>query len=127
MAEPARAKNGRFVKRRGAVSKRTTGAPDAAGPVTTAPPEGVVKLALLTIAIVLAVLGFALSILWVGALVVMGVLWGVLVAERSQRRGSAKGLAAELVTTVVEEAKGVMDATSAPKSDPGSTEGRRGD
>jgi hypothetical protein len=116
MAEPARASNGRFVKRRGAASKRTAGGPGAASPSSAPHPEGMVQLALLTLAILLAVLGFALSILWVGALVVMGVLWGVLVAERSQRRGSAKGLAAELVTTVVDEATGVMDATSGSQS-----------
>jgi hypothetical protein len=71
-----------------------------------------VPLAILTLAIVVAVLGFAVHFLWIGALVLMGVLWGVMVAERQQRQGTVKGLAAEMVTTVVDEAKGVMDATS---------------
>ncbi|HEY5385712.1 MAG TPA: hypothetical protein VIJ56_10790, partial [Acidimicrobiales bacterium] len=39
-------------------------------------------LAILTLAIVVAVLGFAVHFLWIGALVLMGVLWGVMVAER---------------------------------------------
>jgi hypothetical protein len=39
-----------------------------------------------------------------------------MMAERQQRQGTVKGLAAEMVSTVVEEAKGVMDATSG--SDP---------
>jgi hypothetical protein len=76
-----------------------------------------VRLALLTSALVLGVLGFALSLLWVAALVVMGILWGVMVAERKQRDGTVKGLAAELVTTVVDEAKGVMEATSGSQPD----------
>jgi hypothetical protein len=75
-----------------------------------------VPLAILTVAIVVAVLGFAVHFLWVGALVLMGMLWGAMVAERQQRRGTVKGLAAEIVTTVVDEAKGVMDATAG--SDP---------
>ena len=81
--------------------------------------EGMVQLALLTLALALAVLGFALSFLWIGSLVVMGILWGVMVADRTQRRGTAKGLAAELVTTVVDEAKGVMEATSGSRPDSG--------
>jgi hypothetical protein len=71
-----------------------------------------VPLAILTLAIVVAVLGFAVHFLWIGALVLMGVLWGVMVGERQQRQGTIRGLAAEVVTTVVDEAKGVVDATS---------------
>jgi hypothetical protein len=68
-------------------------------------------------AIVLAVLGFALHFLWIGALVLMGVLWVVLVAERQERHGTVKGLAAEMVMTVADEARGVMDAASPPEAD----------
>jgi hypothetical protein len=71
-----------------------------------------VQLAILTLAIVVAVLGFAVHFLWVGALVLMGVLWGAMVAERQQRHGTVKGLAADMVTTVVDEAKGVRDAAA---------------
>jgi hypothetical protein len=80
--------------------------------VTPPAREGAVPLAILTLAIVVAVLGFAVHFLWIGALVLMGILWGVMVAERQQRQGTVKGLAAEMVSTVVDEAKGVMDATS---------------
>ncbi len=125
-----RASNGRFVKRRKAASRRSTVSPNGAAPEEVAAPDGTVQLVLLTIAIVLAVLGFAWSLLWVAALVVMGISWGVMVAERKQRRGTVKGLAAELVTTVVDEAKGVMDATSGsdatPPSDAGDEERRAG-
>jgi hypothetical protein len=76
-----------------------------------------VQLAILTLAIVAAVLGFVVHFLWVGALVLMGVLWGVMVAERQQRLGTVKGLAAEMVTTVVDEAKGVMEAASGSDDD----------
>jgi hypothetical protein len=54
-----------------------------------------VQLAILTLAIVVAVPGFADHFLWIGTLVLMGVLWGVMVAERQQRPGTVKGLAAE--------------------------------
>jgi hypothetical protein len=121
-----RASNGRFVKKRSSASKRSGSSAgvssDHAEEVRSDTPpaheghEGAVPLAILTLAIVLAVLGFAIHFLWVGALVFMGVLWGVMVAERQQRQGTVKGLAAEMVTTVVDEAKGVMDATSG--SDP---------
>ncbi len=114
-----RARNGRFVKRRSAASKKsgsTAVVPsDRAENVRSdAPPVrgGTGQIAILTLAIVVAVLGFAVHFLWIGALVLMGVLWGVMVAERQQRQGSVKGLAAEMVTTAVDEARGVMDATS---------------
>jgi hypothetical protein len=85
--------------------------------VTAAPSDGLVQIAILTVAIALAIVGFAIHLLWIGALVVMGVLWGMLIAERQQRLGTVKGLAAELVSTVVDEAKGVVDATLSPDSD----------
>jgi len=71
-----------------------------------------VPLAVLTLAIVIAVFGFAAHFLWIAALVLMGVLWGVMIAERQQRGGTVKGLAAEMVTTVVDEARGMMDGVS---------------
>jgi hypothetical protein len=76
-----------------------------------------VQLAILSLAIVFAVLGFGIHFLWIGSLVLMGVLWGVMVAERQQRQGTMKGLAAEIVTTVVDEARGVRDATSGSDTD----------
>lgn len=121
-----RASNGRFVKKRSSASKRSGSSAgvssDHAEEVRSDTPpahegrEGTVHVAILTLAIVVALLGFAVHFLWIGALVLMGVLWGVMVAERQQRQGTVKGLAAAMVTTVVDEAKGVMDATSG--SDP---------
>jgi hypothetical protein len=63
--------------------------------VTPPAREGTVQLAILTLAIVVAVPGFADHFLSIGTLVLMGVLWGVMVAERQQRPGTVKGLAAE--------------------------------
>jgi hypothetical protein len=79
--------------------------------------EDSVRLALLTLAILFAALGFALSILWIAALVLMGVLWGAMLAERPQRGGTVKGLVTEMVTAVVDEAKDVGNATTASDSD----------
>jgi hypothetical protein len=118
-----RASNGRFVKKRSSAARGSgstvgvsTDRAEGARSVTPPAREGAVPLAILTLAIVVAVLGFAVHFLWIGALVLMGILWGVMVAERQQRQGTVKGLAAEMVSTVVDEAKGVMDATSG--SDP---------
>jgi hypothetical protein len=114
-----RASNGRFVRKRssasrGSVSSVGVSSDRTEGVRSVTPPtrEGAVPLAILTLAIVVAVLGFAVHFLWIGALVLMGILWGVMVAERQQRQGTVKGLAAEMVSTVVDEARGVMDATS---------------
>jgi hypothetical protein len=116
-----RANNGRFVKRSSASKRSGSSAGVSSDHAETVrsdtPParegrEGAVALAILTLAIVVAVLGFAVHFLWIGALVLMGVLWGVMVAERQQRQGTVTGLAAEMVTTVVDEAKRVKDATS---------------
>jgi hypothetical protein len=63
--------------------------------VTPPARECTVQLAILTLAIVVAVPGFADHFLSIGTLVLMGVLWGVMVAERQQRPGTVKGLAAE--------------------------------
>jgi hypothetical protein len=118
-----RARNGRFVKRSSASTRSASPAGVSSDRTVNvrsdAPParEGTVQLAVLTLAIAVGVLGFAAHFLWIGALVLMGILWGVMVAERQQRHGTVKGLAAEMVTTVVAEAKGVMDATSGSEGD----------
>ena len=125
-----RASNGRFVKRTHSASKKSAGSTGRAGTHSAASSdqpdvvrhspssrrEGSVRLALLTLAILFAALGFALSFFWIAALVLMGVLWGAMLAERPQRQGTVKGLVTEMVTAVVDEARDVRDA--APASDP---------
>jgi hypothetical protein len=76
--------------------------------------EGSVRLALLTLAILFAALGFALSFFWIAALVLMGVLWGTMLAERPQRQGTVKGLVTEMVTAVVDEARDTAIPEPAP-------------
>jgi hypothetical protein len=125
-----RASNGRFVKKTRAGSKKparagqssTPGSAshDASGVVRHRPGaerEGSVRLALLTLAILFAAIGFALPFLWIGSIVLMGVLWGAMIAERPQRRATVTGLVTEMVTAVVDEAKDAVDPNVAPHSD----------
>ena len=128
---PPRASNGRFVRRTRSASKkpartarrgsgRGAASSDRSGAVQQEPSsqrEGSVRLALLSVAILCAALGFALSFLWIAALVLMGVLWGVMLAERPQRGATVKGLVTEMVAAVVDEAKDVGDAANAPSPD----------
>src|SRR5580692_9595663 len=127
-----RASNGRFVRRTRSASK-TSARPADRGPTQSdgssersdvvrhrpsSRRESSVRLALLTLAILFAALGFALSFFWVAALVLMGVLWGAMLAERPQRSGAVTGLVTEMVTAVVDEARDVRDAPATPGSDP---------
>jgi hypothetical protein len=121
-----RASNGRFVKKTRAGSKKRATAsqrpgdpPSGASGVVRhrgAEREGSVRLALLTLAILLAAIGFALPFLWVGSIVLMGVLWGAMIAERPQRQATVTGLVTEMVTAVVDEAKDVVDPNAASRS-----------
>jgi hypothetical protein len=125
-----RASNGRFVKRtRAAKDSAGSSGPgptrgDASSEKSDVVPHGPssrreerVRLALLTLAILFAALGFALSLFWVVALVLMGVLWGAMLVERPQRQGTVSGLVAEVVTAVVDEARDVRDAASGSDRD----------
>ena len=104
-SERPRAADGRFVRRRQRAEERTEGA----GPI-----------ALLTLAIIVGIAGFAFHLLWVGALVLLGVLWGSLAAERQRRSRNGKGVIAEVVDVVVEQAKDLADSAQSK-----STEGTR--
>lgn len=125
-----RASNGRFVKKtRAGSKKRATAseipthadpAPHASGVVRRragVEREGSVRLALLTLAILFGAIGFALPFLWIGSIVLMGVLWGAMIAERPQRQATVTGLVTEMVTAVVDEAKNVVDPNAASHSD----------
>jgi hypothetical protein len=121
-----RASNGRFVKRTRSAAKKSAGPAgrdaaqsdvsahqsDAVRHSPSSRREGSVRLALLTLAILFAALGFALSFFWIAALVLMGVLWGAMIAERPQRQGTVTGLVSEMVTAVVDEAREVTDPGS---------------
>lgn len=61
------------------------------------------QLAVLSLAIVCGLLGFALHILWIPAIVLMALLWGYMASELgSSRRG---GVVSDVVTAVVSEAR----------------------
>jgi hypothetical protein len=116
-SERPRAANGRFVKRRRPNSRneiaKTRGGADSA----TA--EGVGQIALLTIAIIVGVVGFAFDVFWVGALILLGVLWGSLAADRRRRSRTGKSVVTEVVDVVVGGARDVADAaqTNPPRQD----------
>ena len=124
-----RASKGRFVKKtRAGSKKRATASPSSThgdpspgasgvGRHRGVEREGSVRLALLTLAILLAAIGFALPFLWVGSSVLMGVLWGAMIAERPQRQATVAGLVTEMVTAVVDEAKDVVDPNAASHCD----------
>lgn len=63
------------------------------------------QLAVLSLALIAGVIGFAAWIFWVLALILMGSLWGMLVMEREHQPGTDKGVLAEMVDVVVDEAK----------------------
>jgi hypothetical protein len=68
------------------------------------------QLAILTLAIVLGLVGFAFSVFWIGSLIVMGILWGAMAAERHRPTDGGKGVLAEVVEVVVDEAKNVAES-----------------
>lgn len=97
-SQQARAANGRFTRRN--ADERIEG--------------GVAELALLSLSIAFGIVGFVFSIFWVGALVLLGILWGSLAAERQRRSRTGKSVIAEVVDVVVEQAK---DVTGSAHSD----------
>jgi len=74
------------------------------------------QLALLTLAIVLALVGFALHFLWFAAVVVLALLWGY---QASMLRGARDGggVASAIVTSSVDEARGLAGDASTTRAD----------
>lgn len=113
---------GRFVKRGRRTNRPVDGLtkPPTDGPTnrpTDGPAEvrharavGVRQLAILTLAIVLGVAGFAFSVFWIGSLIVMGMLWGTMAVDRQRPTDGGKGVLAEVVEVVVDEAKNVAES-----------------
>jgi hypothetical protein len=66
------------------------------------------------VALVVGAAGFAFPLLWVGALVLMGILWGSLAVTRKQLNGG-RGVLSEVIDVVVDEAKGAADSAVHPK------------
>jgi hypothetical protein len=70
------------------------------------------QLALLGLAMIAGVVGFVLVVFWGIALILMGVLWGMMAMERQRVAESEKGVLAEVVDVVVDAAKGVARSGS---------------
>lgn len=105
---PPRDAEGRFVKPRGAASSGPRAA-DIARAGTRR--SGLGQPAVLSLAIVMGVAGFAFALFWIASLILMGVLWGTMAMERQRQRGE-KGLLAEVVEVVVDEAKDIAESAS---------------
>jgi Flp pilus assembly protein TadB len=107
-SERPRDANGRFVRRRRAGARNATAKTqtraDGAGT------EGAGQIALLSVAIIVGIAGLAFRVLWVGALILLGILWGSLAAERQRRSRTGKSVVTEVVDVVVEQAKDVADS-----------------
>ena len=97
---PTRGADGRFVAREATCTSARSR-------------RGVGQLALLTPAIIFGLLGFAFPVCWVGALVLMGILWGAIAVTRQAATGG-KGVLGEVVDVVVHEAKDVADSATHP-------------
>lgn len=70
------------------------------------------QIALLTIAMIAGVIGFALVIFWGIALILMGILWGIMAMDRQRFAEQDKGVLAEVVDVVVDAAKDVAHTGS---------------
>ncbi len=106
---PPRDAGGRFAKRREAAPSATR-AGDGGG--AGARRRGVGQLTVLSLAMVTGVVGFALAVFWIASLILMGILWGAMAMERQRQPGVEKGLVAEVVGVVVDEAKDVAESAS---------------
>jgi hypothetical protein len=93
--ERPREANGRFVRRRRPVARNEVA--KAQGSWKAASTEGVGQIALLTVAIFVGIVGFAFKVFWVGALVLLGILWSSLAAERQRQSRTGKSVIAEVV------------------------------
>jgi hypothetical protein len=99
--------------------------------------RGVEQLVILSVAIIFGLAGFAVHVLWIGAVVVMALLWGYIAAglERSRRGG---GVISDVATTVADEARDLTkqvtggargtggDSATSATPDPGTAAGGPG-
>lgn len=70
------------------------------------------QLAVLTLAMIAGVIGFVLVAFWAIALILLGILWGMMAFERHRLAEPEKGVLAEVVEVVVDAAKDVAHAGS---------------
>lgn len=70
------------------------------------------QMALLSLAMIAGVIGFVLVIFWGIALILMGILWGMMAMERQRYAEPDRGVLAEVVDVVVDVAKDVASTGS---------------
>lgn len=70
------------------------------------------QLAVLSLAMVAGVIGFAVVAFWAVALILLGILWGMMAFERHRLAEPEKGVLSEVVEVVVDAAKDVVHAGS---------------
>jgi hypothetical protein len=100
-SERPRAANGRFVKRSQSREKSRV----------------VSQLALLSLGILVGLAGFVFRPLWIAALVLLGILWGSLAADQQRTSRRGKGVVAEVVDVVVDQAKDVAEVAQSKLAD----------
>jgi len=79
------------------------------------------QLALLSLAMIAGVIGFVLVIFWGIALILLGILWGMMAMERQRYAEPDRGVLAEVVDVVVVAAKDAVRTGSrhdAPQDPP---------
>lgn len=110
----ARDAKGRFRRQRDAVEQRT-GQRGVGNPLEHR--AGIGNIALLSLALLAGAAGFTFRWFWIGALILMGILWGSLASEWQRESKTQKGVVAEVVDVVVEQARDIADSASANSSD----------
>jgi hypothetical protein len=75
-------------------------------------PASLTGLAVLTVAIILGAVGFVLHILWIGAIIVMAVLWGSMISGRQVGVRKPRGVVSEVITAAVDEVREITDSLS---------------
>jgi hypothetical protein len=70
------------------------------------------QLALLSLAMIAGVIGFVLVVFWGIALILLGILWGMMAMERQRLAEPERGVLAEVVDVVVDAAKNVASSGS---------------
>jgi hypothetical protein len=106
------------VRKKAATVRKKAATASAQGPtneakdVPTPRPASLVGVAALTVAMILGAAGFALHFFWVGAIVVMAVLWGSMLAGRQVGARNPRGVVSEVVTAAVDEVREITDSLS---------------
>ncbi|HEX4161030.1 MAG TPA: hypothetical protein VHZ05_00945 [Acidimicrobiales bacterium] len=87
---------------------------ETAGTVRSAPGgrRRAEQVALLTLAMIAGVIGFVLVVFWGIALILMGILWGMMAMERQRYAEPDRGVLGEVVDVVVDAAKDLAHSGS---------------